>query len=135
MYERAHGLTILHPPVAYSDDLARRAAVLAGYNWYFSIADFDEALLTGTLELKAAHDESSIAYVDTGSNTPRPACGWAATSSASVLAFGMCVLSLNHQRSSLCLLRSIDLTQAGSALAAAKPPMMKKRSPSSIMDM
>ena len=50
--ERSEGMTIQRPPLAYSDDLARRGAQEAGCDWYFSVADFEHALLHGALELK-----------------------------------------------------------------------------------
>jgi len=46
------GLAIQSPPLAYTDDNARTGAAEAGKSWYFSIADFESALLTGVLELK-----------------------------------------------------------------------------------
>ena len=45
-------MAIQRPPLAYSDDLARRGAQEAGCDWYFSVADFEHALLHGALALK-----------------------------------------------------------------------------------
>lgn len=51
--EARHAFTIQRPPLAYTDELARAAANDCGAGWYFSIADFDMALLEGTLQLKS----------------------------------------------------------------------------------
>jgi hypothetical protein len=50
-------LAIQAPPLGYSDELARRAALASGKGWYFSVADFDAALLHGLLTLKPTCDE------------------------------------------------------------------------------
>ena len=50
--EDEKGVTIQRPPLGYSDESARRLAQEAGCEWYFSIADFDEALLNGTIAIK-----------------------------------------------------------------------------------
>lgn len=50
--EASSGLSVQRPPLAYSEEAARRGAEETGRDWFFSIADFEHALLHGTLEIK-----------------------------------------------------------------------------------
>lgn len=63
--EKEHGLHIQHPPLAYSDESARRLSKEAGCSWYFSIADFDEALLNGSVTLRHTDgDQTMVLPID-----------------------------------------------------------------------
>lgn len=48
---------IQKPPLAYSNELACRAAIATGCTWYFSIFDFESALLDGVLTLHPTQRE------------------------------------------------------------------------------
>lgn len=70
--ERIRGLTIQRPPLGYSDESARRLTVEAGCEWYFSIADFDEALLHGTIDIKHVHGTEPSMRLDLSKVTTPP---------------------------------------------------------------
>ena len=62
-------LSIQRPPLAYTDHLARVGALEAGKCWYFSIADFELALVDGALKLKQTDGEAALT-VDVTGTTP-----------------------------------------------------------------
>lgn len=65
----AVGLTIQRPPLAYSESRARRGALEAGRCWYFSIRDFERALLEGEFELKQTDGDATV-RIDLAGATP-----------------------------------------------------------------
>jgi len=58
--ETLHGMKIQRPPLAYSDESARRLTKETSCEWYFSISAFDEALLNGIIEIKHVGGEQSV---------------------------------------------------------------------------
>ena len=55
--ESTRGVDVQRPPLAYSDEAARAGAEACGRAWYFSVGDFERALLHGTLELRSVDRE------------------------------------------------------------------------------
>ena len=62
----------------YTHEPARRAAAAAGHEWYFTIADFDHALLHGTLELWSTGRGDVAAADEQGAEAEKAASGEAA---------------------------------------------------------
>lgn len=78
MLERKSGLAIQRPPLAYTDAAAKKGAHEAGYDYYFSISDFEAGLLHGSFELKSTvSDEKKITIElsEKGERTPSTIMG------------------------------------------------------------
>jgi len=56
----SRGMRIQRPPIAYSQESARRLSKEAGCDWFISIEDFDHAIMHGTLEVKHVDGEQSV---------------------------------------------------------------------------
>merc|ERR1712216_733376 len=76
--ERKNAMRIQTPPLSYTDELARRGASEAGCEWYYSIEDFENALLHGILELKRTDEPGMVVSIQltpsslAQSSVPRP---------------------------------------------------------------
>ena len=102
-------LRIQRPPLAFNDELARAAAKEAGCAWYFSIADFESALLDGIFVLKPT---SSGPFSRSNTST---------------------TIKITAEEMARYSPITVDLTKGESGQYTVKPNLNREASPSSVI--